>query len=279
MTAVERRATYRLQLRPDFGFAEATEVVPYLARLGVSHIYLSPILQTVRGSTHGYDVVDHSRLRDELGGEAGFTALAGAARHHGLGILLDIVPNHMAIGEPGNTWWWDVLANGHASAWSTYFDVDWDPPESRMRNRILVPILADHYGRVLERGELGVRREGDDFVVTYFDHRLPIAPRTLDDVIGAAAARTGSPLLGYLADAHRELPLASAADRASQRRRRRDAVVLGALLRDALAAETDAAVAITAASSTSTRWPPCGSRTSTCSRTHIVSYSNCTLAD
>jgi (1->4)-alpha-D-glucan 1-alpha-D-glucosylmutase len=246
MTAVERRATYRLQLRPEFGFAEATEVVPYLARLGVSHIYLSPILQTVRGSTHGYDVVDHSRLRDELGGEAGFTALAGAARHHGLGILLDIVPNHMAIGEPGNTWWWDVLANGHASAWSTYFDVDWDPPESRMRNRILVPILADHYGRVLERGELGVRREGDDFVVTYFDHRLPIAPRTLDDVIGAAAARTGSPLLGYLADAHRELPLASAADRASQRRRRRDAVVLGALLRDALAAETDAAVAINA---------------------------------
>jgi (1->4)-alpha-D-glucan 1-alpha-D-glucosylmutase len=246
MTTVERRATYRLQLRPEFGFAAAAEVVPYLARLGVSHLYLSPVLQTVPGSTHGYDVVDHSRLRDELGGEAGFAALAGAAQRHGLSIMLDIVPNHMAIGDRGNTWWWDVLANGHASAWSTYFDVDWDPPESRLRNRILVPILGDHYGRVVERGELAVRREGDDFVVTYFDHRLPLAPRTLDDVLGAAAARTGSSLLGYLADAHRELPLASATDRASQRRRRRDAVVLGALLRDARAADPEAEVAIDA---------------------------------
>jgi (1->4)-alpha-D-glucan 1-alpha-D-glucosylmutase len=244
MTAAERRATYRVQLRPEFGFAAAADLVPYLARLGISHLYLSPVLQTVPGSTHGYDVVDHSRLRDELGGEAGFRSLAGVAARHGLGIVVDIVPNHMAIGDPGNVWWWDVLANGHASAWSTYFDVDWDPPESRLRNRILVPILGDHYGRVLERGELAVHREHDDFVVTYFDHRVPLAPRTLDDVIGAAAARTGSALLGYLADAHRELPLASATDRASQRRRRRDAVVLGALLRDALAADPNAADAI-----------------------------------
>ena len=174
-------ATYRLQLRPEFGFDAAAAVVPYLAELGVSHVYCSPYLQAAPGSAHGYDVVDHSRVNDELGGPDAHARFLAALAEHGLGQVLDIVPNHMAIGGPQNRWWWDVLENGPSSAHASYFDVDWDPPEAKLRNTVLLPVLGDHYGRVLEAGEIRLERSADgSVVVRYHEHVAPIAPGTLE---------------------------------------------------------------------------------------------------
>ncbi|HYD08641.1 MAG TPA: malto-oligosyltrehalose synthase, partial [Acidimicrobiales bacterium] len=172
-------STYRLQLRPEFGFDDAAAVVPYLAELGVTHVYASPYLQAAPGSSHGYDVVDHSRVNDELGGPEAHARFCAALAEHGLGQVLDVVPNHMAI-TSGNRWWMDVLRHGPSSTYAGYFDVDWDPPESRMRSRVLLPVLGDHYGRVLENGELRVERRGDDLVVTYYDHWFPLDPTTTE---------------------------------------------------------------------------------------------------
>ncbi|GIW07713.1 MAG: maltooligosyl trehalose synthase [Dehalococcoidia bacterium] len=219
-------ATYRVQLNPAFGFDEAAQIVPYLADLGVSHLYASPYLQAAPGSTHGYDVVDHTRVNEELGGEAGHARFIRALGDAGLGHILDIVPNHMAIVTPGNRWWWDVLENGPASRYAAYFDVDWDPPEAKLRNTVLLPILGDHYGRVLEAGELTLIREGGSFSIRYFEHAVPVAPRSLDSVLGAAARRAGSDELAFLADAFGALPLATATDPMSIRRRHRDKEVL-----------------------------------------------------
>src|SRR5437899_8466634 len=118
------RATYRVQLHAGFTFDDAAAIVDYLADLGISHLYCSPYLQAAPGSTHGYDVVDHHRVNEELGGRAAHARLTDALRAHGLGQVLDVVPNHMAI-SPENTWWWDVLRNGPASRYAAYFDVDW----------------------------------------------------------------------------------------------------------------------------------------------------------
>src|SRR5688572_31377535 len=142
-------ATYRIQFRPGFGFDEAAALAPYLAALGVSHVYASPYLQAAPGSPHGYDVVDHRRVNDELGGPDAHARMVRALKEHGIGQVLDIVPNHMAVGGPENAWWWDVLENGPSSRYASYFDVDWDPPEARLRNTVLLPVLGDHYGRVL----------------------------------------------------------------------------------------------------------------------------------
>src|SRR5687768_11139945 len=120
--------TYRLQLRPEFDFGAAIAIVPYLRELGVSHLYLSPCFEAGRGSTHGYDVVDANRLREALGGADGFDALVEAAHDAGLGLVLDIVPHHMAAAAE-NAWWWSVLELGRDSPYASYFDIDWDPPE------------------------------------------------------------------------------------------------------------------------------------------------------
>src|SRR5438270_10512692 len=159
------RATYRLQLHAGFGFDDAAAVAGYLHDLGVSHFYASPYLQAARGSTHGYDVVDHSHVNVELGGPEAHERFCRALGDAGLGQVLDIVPNHMAITGRENRWWWDVLENGPSSVYASYFDVDWDPPESKLRNMVLLPILGDHYGRVLENGELVLAREGGSFIV------------------------------------------------------------------------------------------------------------------
>jgi (1->4)-alpha-D-glucan 1-alpha-D-glucosylmutase len=186
MTNPPRRATYRLQLHAGFGFDAAAAVAPYLAALGISHLYSSPWLQAVPGSTHGYDVVDHGRVSEDLGGSGGHARLLRELDACGMGVLLDIVPNHMAIAGRANAWWWDVLENGPASLYAGYFDVDWDPPDSKLRNRVLLPVLPDHYGRVLEAGELGLRREGNGLVVTYADHEMPVALPSMAAVLTAA---------------------------------------------------------------------------------------------
>jgi (1->4)-alpha-D-glucan 1-alpha-D-glucosylmutase len=222
------RATYRLQLTPDFGFDDAAAIAGYLAALGVSHVYCSPYLQAAPGSTHGYDVVDHSRVNTELGGEAGCDRFCQALLREGLGQVLDVVPNHMAISGRGNRWWWDVLENGPSSQYASYFDVDWDPPEAKLRHIVLMPILGDHYGRVLEAGDLRLEREGGSFVVRYRDHLLPVAPRSLDALVGDAARACGSDELESIATALGRLPLSTAIDRASVRERHRDKEVLRA---------------------------------------------------
>ncbi len=220
------RATYRVQIRPSFDLDAASEVAPYLERLGVSHLYSSPILQAAPGSEHGYDVVDPHRVNGELGGEIAHQRFSRRLGRHHLGQIIDIVPNHMAITGPENPWWWDVLENGPASRYAPYFDVDWDPPESYLRNTVLLPILADHYGRVLEAGELRLERDGGSFVVTYGAHRLPIAPPAAADLVAAAGRRCGSDDLVFIGGALGRLPPSTALDRASLDRRHRDKEVL-----------------------------------------------------
>src|SRR5690242_960295 len=143
-------ATYRLQLQPEFPFGAAEAAVPYLASLGVSHLHLSPVLEAVPGSTHGYDVVDHARVRGELGGEEGLRSLARTAREHGLGLVVDIVPNHMAASPRHNRALWEVLREGPGSPYARWFDIDWDA----QGGQVLLPVLGGPLGSVV--GELRV---------------------------------------------------------------------------------------------------------------------------
>ncbi|HET9661648.1 MAG TPA: malto-oligosyltrehalose synthase [Thermomicrobiales bacterium] len=172
------RATYRLQLHAEFPFAAAREIVPYLARLGVSHLYASPVWASTSGSMHGYDVVDFNRIDEELGGRAGFDALVAALDAHGMSLVLDFVPNHMGIGGGANPWWQDVLENGRASEFASYFDIDWLPLKRELRDQVLVPILGDQFGRVLECGELRLAFGDGAFRVDYYETPFPIAPPT-----------------------------------------------------------------------------------------------------
>lgn len=170
------RATARLQLHAGFTFADAAALVPYYAGLGISHLYLSPITEARPGSTHGYDVTDCTRISAALGGEQGFVALASQARAAGLGIVLDIVPNHMAADATHNTWWRDVLAQGQHSPFAHYFDIDWESPDPALRGKVLLPILGDPYWQALESGALSVERRGDgQYTLRYGDHDLPLA--------------------------------------------------------------------------------------------------------
>jgi (1->4)-alpha-D-glucan 1-alpha-D-glucosylmutase len=175
-------STYRLQLHQGFGLDAAAAVVPYLHALGVSDLYLSPILAAAPGSTHGYDVIAHDRLNPELGGEAAYARLAAACAARGMGILLDFVPNHMGIG-PLNAWWMDVLENGPSSLHASAFDVDWTPLKAELGHKVLVPILGDQFGKVLERGELVLTRDGGALFVRYYDHLFLVSPRSVPVVL------------------------------------------------------------------------------------------------
>jgi len=169
-------ATYRLQLTPQFGFADAAGVVDYLAALGVSHLYLSPVLQAAPGSMHGYDVIDHGRINDELGGEAGLRHLADVAHRHGLGLLVDVVPNHMAVPEPEslNAALWSVLRDGPSSPFARWFDVDW----SSQHRSFLMPVLGRRIGQCLESDELTLDTDRREPVLRYYDHEFPVREGT-----------------------------------------------------------------------------------------------------
>ncbi len=171
-------ATYRLQMHAGFGFADAEAVVSYLAGLGVSHLYLSPVLQAVPGSQHGYDVLDHTRVNTELGGVDGLTSLAETARRHGLGVVVDVVPNHMALVAPesSNAPMWDVLAHGREAAHAHWFDVDWDA----LDQRIGMPMLGEGLADVVAAGQLTLDVQDGEQVVRYYDHVFPVAEGTWD---------------------------------------------------------------------------------------------------
>ncbi|HSF70020.1 MAG TPA: malto-oligosyltrehalose synthase [Nitrospira sp.] len=176
-------ATYRLQLHRGFTFADAARAVPYLRALGITDCYLSPISKAAPGSDHGYDVIDPIVLNPELGGEDQFQEFVGVVQAHGLGLVLDVVPNHMGIAKTMNRWWRDVLEHGPGSKYATAFDIDWHPIKRELDNKVLLPILGDQYGTVLESQEMELAYEDGAFVLRYGDHHLPLAPNTWGHVL------------------------------------------------------------------------------------------------
>ena len=170
--------TYRLQLNRWFTFAQAREIVPYLRELGVSDVYASPYFQAGPNSMHGYDIVDHNKLNPAIGSQEDYDAWISELHKHEMGQVLDFVPNHMGVTEPGNQWWADVLENGPSSMYAPYFDIEWRPQKEDLRDKVLLPILTDQYGRVLERGEFKVRFDEGAFYLEYGHFKLPIAPGT-----------------------------------------------------------------------------------------------------
>src|SRR5438128_6971341 len=176
-------ATYRVQLHRGFAFDAAAAISRYLADLGVTDLYTSPILQAAPGSMHGYDVVDHGTLNTELGGAEAYSRMAGALKEAALGHVLDIVPNHMGLGS-GNSLWIDLLENGPSSQAARFFDVEWRPVKEELADKVLVPILGDRYGAVLERGELKLELHDGSFRVRYFDHLFPVNPRSYGQILG-----------------------------------------------------------------------------------------------
>ncbi len=171
-------ATYRLQFNRTFTFRDAAALVPYLAALGISHCYASPYLKARPGSSHGYDIVDHNSLNPEIGTPGDYDHFVGELQRHGMGQILDIVPNHMGVMGSDNAWWLDVLENGEASEFAEFFDIDWNPIKDELRGKVLIPILEDQYGNVLEKGELKLAFdvEGGEFSIFYHQHRFPIDP-------------------------------------------------------------------------------------------------------
>ena len=187
-------ATYRLQLHSGFTFAQAAEIIEYLAEMGISDCYISPLAQARSGSLHCYDVTNPGVVNPELGGEAAFREFARKARDHGLGIVADTVPNHMCISDPANGWWLDVLENGPSSVYAPYFDIDWNPPKADLANKVLLPVLGDQYGHVLENRELIVSYNNGSFAVSYHGLMFPLAPRTWTQILEPALMTFGPKL-------------------------------------------------------------------------------------
>jgi (1->4)-alpha-D-glucan 1-alpha-D-glucosylmutase len=179
-------ATYRLQLNRNFTFNQASEIIPYLESLGISDIYSSPFFRSRPDSTHGYDVTNHNELNPAIGTPQEFAAFTTMLNDRGMGHIVDFVPNHMGIVDPSNEWWMDVLENGPNSAFAAFFDIDWDPIKENLRNKVLLPVLGDQYGKVLERGEFNLRFRDGAFFVCYYDFVFPINPRTYPQVLRIA---------------------------------------------------------------------------------------------
>src|ERR1700751_1633837 len=171
-------ATYRLQLNRTFTFHDAAAIIPYLSDLGVSHCYMSPYLRARPGSMHGYDIIDHNSLNPEIGTPEDYEHFVTELKRHGMGQIVDIVPNHMGVMGSDNTWWLDVLENGKASEYADFFDIDWDPIKEELQGKVLVPILAEQYGNVLENGDLKLVFDADrgEFSISYHEHRFPVDP-------------------------------------------------------------------------------------------------------
>lgn len=178
-------ATYRLQLGPDLSFDRVGDLLPYFRDLGISHLYLSPCLKAVSGSTHGYDVVDPSQVNPQLGGREGFERLCRASAESGMGLVLDMVPNHMAASGRQNPWWWEVLANGPDSCYAGYFDIRWDHPDPSIAGKVLLPVLGDELMCCLKSRQIQIRRRGPDMYLAYFEHVFPISKRSIHELLHA----------------------------------------------------------------------------------------------
>ncbi|MEO6829523.1 MAG: malto-oligosyltrehalose synthase, partial [Acidobacteriaceae bacterium] len=172
-------ATYRMQFTKSFTFADAEALVPYLHDLGISHLYASPVFEARPGSLSGYDTCDFSRIDPELGGEPGFDSLVQALHRHGMGLIIDFVPNHMSAHPQWNLWWRNVLANGPSSPVSEYFDIDWYPVNSNLHGKVLLAILGKQYGDALESGDLRIEYQDGEFCLLYYDFNLPLNPRQM----------------------------------------------------------------------------------------------------
>ena len=179
-------ATYRLQMNPHFTFRDAAAIVPYLNSLGISHCYASPYLRARPGSLHGYDIIDHNALNPEIGTVSDYEYFVGELHRHGMRQILDIVPNHMGVMGADNTWWLDVLENGEASDYADFFDIDWDPIKDELQGKVLIPVLGEQYGNVLEKGEikLGFDADRGEFSLFYFQHRFPVDPKEYPRILG-----------------------------------------------------------------------------------------------
>jgi (1->4)-alpha-D-glucan 1-alpha-D-glucosylmutase len=187
-------ATYRVQLTANFDFDAAASIVPYLKALGITHLYASPFMKARKGSSHGYDIVDHTRINPELGGDAGFERLSQALKQHDLGLILDFVPNHVGVHFADNPWWLDVLEWGPASPHAVSFDIDWDILPYRARGGVLLPIIGSSYGEALKKGEIELRYDAGEgsFSAWYFEHRLPIAPERYSEILRTSIKEAGA---------------------------------------------------------------------------------------
>lgn len=176
-------STYRLQFNGSFRFSDARDIVPYLHKLGITDIYASPCLKTREGSLHGYDIVNHNALNPELGAEEEYNRMVAELRGHDMGQILDIVPNHMCVESSENIWWMDILENGLSSVYAGFFDIDWEPVKKELKNKVLIPVLGDQYGKVLEDQDLRLSFERGGFFINYYKLRLPVRPLTYNDIL------------------------------------------------------------------------------------------------
>ena len=250
------RATYRLQFSPDFTFRDAQGIVPYLHALGISDVYASPIFKARPESTHGYDICDYGELNPVLGTREDFDALVAALHEHGMGLLLDVVPNHMGIMSVCNRWWMDVLENGPSSPYAGYFDIQWQPVKREMQNQVLLPILEDQYGVVLEDGKLVLARDGGAFTLSYYENTLPITPDTYPAILARALERLTEALdagdahvqeLESILTALRNLPPFTALDAESVAERQREKEIVKRRIAELAEASPAVSAAIDAA--------------------------------
>lgn len=241
-------STYRLQLNREFTFRQAAGLVDYLCSVGIGDYYLSPFLMAAPGSMHGYDITDPSQINPEIGTREELTRLSESLTQRGMGILADVVPNHMCIDYPVNEWWWDVLENGPSSPYSRYFDINWNPPKRDLVNKVLLPILGDQYGRILEDQQIAILFEQGAFLASVYGKSLPLAPRSwallLEPAAEALKKRLGREHehvleLESILTALSHLPPPSARDPAKIQERRREKEIV----RKRLAALVDASTA------------------------------------
>jgi (1->4)-alpha-D-glucan 1-alpha-D-glucosylmutase len=229
-----RTSTYRLQFNAQFTFRDAAAIVPYLHRLGISHVYASPYLRAKAGSMHGYDVCDHHVLNPELGTAEDYANFVAELKSHGMAHILDVVPNHMAA-SCENPWWQDVLENGPISPYAHYFDIDWHPVQDELNGKVLLPILGQQYGDVLESGQLQLEHADGGFFLRYFDNVLPVGPKTAIpillhriDELRAALGEESDAVVEYqsIVTSLEHLPgrIAASAEQVAERQREKEVV-------------------------------------------------------
>ncbi len=232
-------STYRLQLNAGFRFENARRLVGYLHALGISHVYSSPILKARQGSPHGYDITDHNQINPEIGSYEELQALVGELKNYGMGQVLDFVPNHMGIGYGTNPWWQDVMANGRASEFAEFFDLDWHPLKPELKDKLLIPILGDQYGAELEQGRIQLAVDEQGFQIKYYDNVLPVDPQTLPMIFDSVMPEIQNQELRNILAGLRNLPSHSTTDGELVRQRRRSIGALTQALRNFLSGSSE----------------------------------------